>query len=667
MDFVAPLLIWIETHPTWAGLLVAFIAFAESLALVGLFLPGAAMMFGIGALVGSGTLALWPTLAWAAAGAIAGDGVSFWLGRRFHGQLRALWPFRTHPELIENATAFFERHGGKSVLFGRFVGPIRPVIPAVAGMMDMPTARFFAVNIISGIFWAPVYVLPGMVFAATLGLAAEIATRLAVMGGLLLGLVVVVLWLIHRLFIWFHPRTHAMIAAALTWSDRHPVAGRVPAALLDPDHPEARSLTLLAFVLVGAFAVFVTVIEALGAGGLLASIDGYVYESLQDLRTPPMDQLMVAITELGDGEVLVAVSAVVLAWLGGRRHWQAAAHFLAAGLFAAVASRSLKWFFEVARPAEIYDGIVAFSFPSGHATHSMAVYGFLAVLVARELPGRSRWLAYAVPGVLITAIGFSRLYLGAHWLSDVIAGLSLSLAWVALLGIAYRRHPAGRLSPGGLTLVAALGIALAGGLNITLQHQTDRVRYTPAREIRQLDSQAWWTDQWQTLPAYRAELRPQQSHPLDVQYAGPLTALRGELLNAGWQAPPELNALTWMYWLDSRAALSAVPVLPQVHAGSTEALVVTRTLPARGEVLALRLWPSNVELKPNGQALWIGNVTRLRRSDLPGMTIPRTAAGFDAPLQVLADDLANDHARLVKREVADANWSGDVLLIRSSE
>src|SRR5512145_1525788 len=103
-SFVTALFTWIEHHPHVAGLGVALLCFAESLALVGFLLPGAALMFGVGALVGSGVLELWPTLAWSALGAIAGDGVSFWLGKSNHQRIRVMWPFKRYPELIARST-----------------------------------------------------------------------------------------------------------------------------------------------------------------------------------------------------------------------------------------------------------------------------------------------------------------------------------------------------------------------------------------------------------------------------------------------------------------------------------------------------------------------------------------------------------------------------------
>jgi len=155
-----PFLHWLSAHPGWSGLAIFLIAFSESLLVVGLVFPGSIIMFGVGTLVAAGALDLWTTLVWAAAGAITGDGVSFWLGHHYKDHLRDMWPIRRYPTLMERGEQFFNKHGGKSVLFGRFVGPVRPVIPAVAGMLGMTPARFLTVNVVSAIAWAPAYTLP---------------------------------------------------------------------------------------------------------------------------------------------------------------------------------------------------------------------------------------------------------------------------------------------------------------------------------------------------------------------------------------------------------------------------------------------------------------------------------------------------------------------------
>ena len=131
------------------------------MAVVGLFIPGLVAMGIIGGLVTTGVLKLMPTMMWAIAGAIFGDGISYWLGRHFKHHLPHYWPFSRFPKWLTRGKDFFIRHGGKSIIVGRFVGPVRPFIPVVAGMMAMSPRQFLMANVISAVIWAPLYMLPG--------------------------------------------------------------------------------------------------------------------------------------------------------------------------------------------------------------------------------------------------------------------------------------------------------------------------------------------------------------------------------------------------------------------------------------------------------------------------------------------------------------------------
>ncbi|RLA19071.1 MAG: hypothetical protein DRQ61_03275 [Gammaproteobacteria bacterium] len=168
---------WIELHSSWAELIVFLIALAESLVIVGLLIPGVAMMFAAGALIGTGTLSFSPICLAAILGAIAGDGISFWLGRHYHVQLLAIWPLSGHPKLVESGTHFFHRHGAISVMLGRFFGPIRAIIPFIAGMLDMSAKQFVTVNVVSALLWAPAYLIPGVLFGSSLEEATEMTQK----------------------------------------------------------------------------------------------------------------------------------------------------------------------------------------------------------------------------------------------------------------------------------------------------------------------------------------------------------------------------------------------------------------------------------------------------------------------------------------------------------
>lgn len=595
------LLQWTAAHQGWAGLIVFVTACAESLAVVGLFIPGVVLMFGIGAMITVGSLEFLPTVAWAAAGAIVGDGLSYLLGRVYHQQLRTLWPFRTHPKLIARGNDFFARHGGKSILLGRFVGPIRPVIPAIAGMLNMPAGRFFAINILSALLWAPAYLLPGMAFAASHQIAGEMTARL---GALLLALALL-LWLTWRiargLYALLQPHTWQLLEAIMHWSRLHPRMLPVTGPLADPTLPEARGLTLLAIALLVLFTVVYMVAAA--TFGLPTALDLQLHDWLASLRNPIADPLLVATTMLGDTVMLVPVALLVLGLLLAQRDRVAAMHWLAALGFALVAPLLLKTLFQIERPDLQGMAVDGLSFPSSHATRATVIYSFLTVLVARAVPISRRWMPYGIGALLVIAVAFSRPYLGVHWPGDVVAGLLLGLTWVVLLGTAYRVRAAHAPRPLRLAVIVCVTLPLLGAGYIGLRLDDEIARYTPTKRERAMAFETWRDGPWQA--ALRAGDRP-----LSLQWAATGDQIARSLRATGWREAPPVSAVAMLAWLNPNATLQNLPVLPHVSAGHFEASRWIRDADDEARQV-LRLWDSGVHLtRPDRPALplWFGTL-----------------------------------------------------------
>lgn len=673
------LITWIARHPDWAYAVVFLAAFTESLAVVGLFIPGVLVMFGAGAVVAVGSLELWATLAWAAAGAIAGDAGSYWLGRHYRAELHNLWPFRRYPKLLAKGAAFFHRHGGMSIFLGRFVGPIRAVIPAVAGMLGMPPARFYAVNILSALGWAPTYILPGVVFGASLGLAGAVATRLALILVLLLILAWGGIWIVSRSVIWLQPRVEQGLGQlqswagsarpARTWSFRGMVA-----SLLDPARPESRALLVFAAVLIAAAWMFFGVIEDVLTGDPLVLVDKTAYHLLQGLRTPLGDSLMIALTELGDAAVTLPVITVVLLWLVWKRAWRPAVYWLAAASFGAALTVILKAGFGLPRPLPMYDGSIAFGFPSSHAAMSIVIFGFLAVLAARELSLRGQLAVYSVVVLLAGLIAFSRIYLGAHWLSDVLGGLSFGVAWVALLGIAYLRRPAPAVAARGLLAAASIALVAAAVVHAANQRDADAVRYAIQRPSTLMAQQDWWNQGWQTLPAWRIDIEGEYEQPLSVQWAGSLEFLRARLTARGWREALPVTGKSLLLWFDTRRPAMQLPLLPRVHDGANEALALIYPLKGKPDQrLVLRLWSSEKTLTPR-TPIWVGTVTAERISrPLAWFNLPQDGQDFNVPRLALFESLSGLPTRLVGRDGVPQSvseeivWDKGVLLVHQPE
>lgn len=186
---------FIARHAAWAGPIMFLLSFGESFAFLSLLFPGTAIMVAAGAFIPSGTLSFWPLVIGCVFGASLGDGISFWLGLRYGHLVAKVWPFTNHPEQLSRGLYFFQRHGGKSVFIGRFFGPLRAVIPLVAGMARMPSGLFWAANVGSALVWAPALLLPGALTATilnTLGLSKEWEWALVV--GVIV-LIAAVIWL----------------------------------------------------------------------------------------------------------------------------------------------------------------------------------------------------------------------------------------------------------------------------------------------------------------------------------------------------------------------------------------------------------------------------------------------------------------------------------------
>jgi undecaprenyl-diphosphatase len=662
------LIAWIARHPEWAYATVFLAAFSESLAVVGLFIPGALVMFGAGAVVAVGSLELWATLGWAAAGAIAGDAGSYWLGRRYRAELHNRWPFRRYPTLLEKGIAFFHRHGGMSIILGRFVGPIRPVIPAVAGMLGMPPTRFYAANILSALGWAPTYILPGVVFGASLGLAGAVATRLALILVLLLILVWGGIWIVSRSVIWLQPRAEQGLGQLQSWAGRAPPASAgslrgMAASLLDPARPESRALLVFAAVLIAAAWMFFGIIEDVVTGDPLVVVDKTVYHLLQGLRTPFGDSVMIALTQLGDAAVTLPVITAVLLWLVWKRAWRSAAYWISAASFGAVLTVILKAEFGLPRPLPLYDGTIAFGFPSSHAAMSVVIFGFLAVLTARELSLRGQLAVFSVMALLAGLIAFSRIYLGAHWLSDVLGGISFGVAWVALLGIAYLRRPAPVVAARSLLVVAAITLTVGAGVHAANQRDADTLRYAIQRPSTLMAQQDWWSQGWQTLPAWRIDIEGEYEQPLSVQWAGSLEFLRARLTARGWREALPVTGKSLLLWFDTRRPAMQLPLLPRVHDGANEALALIYPLKGKPDQrLVLRLWSSGKILQAPRTPIWVGTVTEERISrPLAWFNLPQDGQDFNAPRQILFDSLSGLPTRLVGRGGVPVSASEEIV------
>jgi undecaprenyl-diphosphatase len=303
---------------------------------------------------------------------------------------------------------------------------------------------------------------------------------------------------------------------------------------------------------------------------------------------------------------------------------------------------------------------------------SVILYGFLAILLARRLPGVWRWGLFSSVIVISFVIGVSRLFLGAHWLSDVLGGLFIGACWTALLGIAYLNGPVEIVPRRLLGVVVCLVVGGCGGLHVAQYHAKDLAFYAPQPTVRSISLAAWRSGGWRDLPAWRIDMAGEREQPLTIQRLGSVKAMAGELLKAGWQYPPELSLESFLGLFSPDTPIEKLLSLPRLHDGMVERLHLVYI--EQDKRLVIRLWLSDVDITENDTPLFLGTIVEQRRRHLAGLiTTAWDTGGYEHPLKVLKRMLIDrfdlkvvhrpeDETR-VTGEHRRPNWQGSVLLV----
>ncbi len=599
------LLNWLNANPGWAGFWVFVMSFIESLAFVGILVPGIIILFGIGALISLGAMDLYTIWLWGSLGAFAGDIASFAIGRRFRESLADTWPFTRFPKMLDRGWEFFRDHGLKSVAIGRFIGPLRPVIPVTAGMLGLPTRRFLLVAIPACILWTPAYLIPGMLFGASIEVASEYTGRMS----LVIVIAVVILWLtwwvIWKGYEFLAGHSARWLRHVIRWMRRHPVFRRIVGPLLDSSKPEVLSITMMGLFLVLMFWGTVMLLFMSPFSTHPRGIDQAVQAYALELRNHVADPLMVALTQLSRLWVLIPTAMAVLLWLIGAGRQKAALHWLVAMGGGVILDTLLGWSLR-ATPSLSEAGATLLYTPSSALTFATVVMGYFSVMVAKELRRRKRKWPYVITGILLTLLLLSRLYFGLDWLSGALMGVALGMTWTFVVGIAYRQRALRSFN--GL----AASAIFFGMMMVTFAWQvgqnldTDLAALKLPLPERNIESAAWWATEWQILPRKRSELATVVGRDFNFQFAGKPVELLQSLSASGWQKAEPANWRWTILSMNPEATELTLPPLKRDYLGHPDTLLLHRLGGDPTSQDTVRIWDSGVRLTPGGQSLYLG-------------------------------------------------------------
>ena len=602
------LLSWLNTQPEWGYIIVFLVSFFESLVLIGILLPGIVILFGVGTLIGLGLLEMVPIWVAASAGAILGDTLSYYLGYRFRGHLLDIWPFSRYPAVMERGTLFFQAHGAKSVVAGRFIGPLRPVIPSVAGMMGMLPPRFLAVDIPACIFWAPSFLLPGMLFGASLEVASEYTGRLVVMLIFLVGIFWMTWWLMRAIYEPLATRSARWLRHAIRWSRRHPVLGRVAGPVLDPSRGDVLSVTMLGILLVFIFWGLLVLLFLSPFSAQPQAADQVVQEFALSVRNHLADPVMVAISQMSRWPVPIFSAVALLLWLLGAGRKNAAVHWIIAIGGGGLLQLLLSWGLRTAPEAlEMADRVLRS--PSSEMSLCTVVLVFFAVMEAGELQRKHRQWPYLVAALMLIALVISRLYLGMEWLSGALMGITIGLAWTTIVGIAYRQRAIRRFSGAAASLIF-YGSFLALFSWQVSEHLADDLAAVKSSEVlKEMNQKAWWQSGWQEMSTDRTLLTSVASRKFNAQIAADPAQISELLEQHGWENVPATDWRWMIQALNPDPNEATLPLLGRAYQGRSETLLLRRNLEPGGRLLTIRLWDSGVRLMPGDQVLYLGQLS----------------------------------------------------------
>jgi len=341
---------------------------------------------------------------------------------------------------LQKVGAYFTRHGGKTVFWGRFVHLLRAMVPFAAGMSGMRYTRFVLYNLLGGTLWALTFTLLGYYFGQSWQLVEKWSGRA--------GVFILFMVLVIALFVYLYRKIAGSREEIVLWfaglrssplvrgfEKKHPGAAAFVRHRLSPSSYLGLHFTIGLILSLLFIWLFVEITEEVITNDTLVAVDTWIVVHVLSFRSPPADLMMAMVTRLGGTTFIALASAAGALWLIFRRRPDIAAGFAAVILGGSLLNTFLKVIIRRPRPISETSLVAAsgWSFPSGHAMMSTVFYGMVAYLLVRAVDSwRLKAFSISVAGFMVFVIGMSRIYLQVHYLSDVLAGFAGGLFWLTV-------------------------------------------------------------------------------------------------------------------------------------------------------------------------------------------------------------------------------------------
>ncbi|MDX1342899.1 MAG: DedA family protein [Reinekea sp.] len=389
---------WLSESPYLVLSAILLISFLESFALLGILVPGVVLLFSLAAIASNIGIHPVTLMAFGAVGASAGDLLSFLIGHKLQGKITHWRWFKHHQSWLEQGEWFIKRWGWLSVIIGRFLGPLRPVIPVVAGTLGMPSRLFIPLNLFTVLFWAPAYLLPGYFTGelSELWQLQPLSTR-----ELTIYVLTAVSLCASALAIYHH--AHPERWHLKGWISRHQ-ADRWPFTSL--------TMTALSTITLILLLLFPPNVQ-----------NQQFLEWSVTWQSEWINPLWVALRNLSDPAFMTLIFATLMLWCTAHFRFgfviAATGAYLGLGLTGLITERWLG----IAEQYQHFIGLLYFAFTTA----------FISNLLASQLHSLRRWPIYLIASQILVIGTLSHIWEGSLSLSDVGIGLSIALLFSSLL------------------------------------------------------------------------------------------------------------------------------------------------------------------------------------------------------------------------------------------
>jgi len=441
----------------WTYIVVGLLAFLETGAFLGFVAPGETAVIVGGLVAGQGEISLLALIAIVWACCVAGDVTSYELGRRLgrgwllrHGER-----LKITEERLDQVEGFLEKRGAVMIIVGRFLGFVRPLMPFICGASKMPLRRFLPYDVLAAGLWSITFCVLGFVFWRSIDRLTTYVSRGLFAFGTLVVLVGGIVTLIHlrrspearakvREFIderddqpgWkqlariARPVWHMVLKPTAAVAD---VSARFTANRVTPGNLGLELTTLLALLIVAGFS-FLLIGDAI-LNTPYPRIDRMAFDVADRLHNDTLVSIAKVVTAIGSSPVTAALTLATAIFAAARRRWIESVALVAGWLLVFGAVHVTKVAYDRERPVGGLVDTFNAAYPSGHTAYAVSLIACATVLVRAGVGWATRVAAVTVAVILVVVVGVTRVYLKAHFLTDVLGGAALAVAIWSLIGV----------------------------------------------------------------------------------------------------------------------------------------------------------------------------------------------------------------------------------------